>query len=114
MISPIPTVTALKTREISTPLYTVVKPYPYLSTSGTIIMLAMTGGRGIYKLLLSKEVSAECAEQCSDTSEDDIPDDAACDKIGKFRHPMKRPGMAAGVKIRKDAKRFRKAYLNGA
>ena len=45
IISPIPTVTALKTREISTPLYTVVKPYPYLSTSGTIIMLAMTGGR---------------------------------------------------------------------
>ncbi len=38
------TVTALKRREISTPLYTVVKPYPYLSTSGTIIMLAMTGG----------------------------------------------------------------------
>lgn len=44
IISPIPTVTALKRREISTPLYIVVKPYPYLSTSGTIIMLAMTGG----------------------------------------------------------------------
>ena len=44
IISPIPTVTALKRREISTPLYIVVKPYQYLSTSGTIIMFAMTGG----------------------------------------------------------------------
>ena len=69
--------------------------------------------QGVYKLLLSKEVSAECAEQCSDASEDDIPDDATCDKVGN-QTSDKKPRNGCRCENRKDAKRFRKAYLNGA
>ena len=63
--------------------------------------------------LFSEFFAAECAEQCSDASEDDIPDDATCDKVGN-QTSDKKPRNGCRCENRKDAKRFRKAYLNGA